>query len=122
MIIARMPNPEQVAGFSDVGLACAMPIRDDVLPLEIDSDADLVADRFDNCRVSNPDQTDTDRDGLGDACTYIDHCDEMGGAMGLVAAGEANDARDEGACASVVYLILEVTRRLIWSQRGRVIS
>ena len=77
----NVPNPEQVAGFSDVGLACAVPIREDVVPLEIDSDADLVADRFDNCPgVANPEQTDTDRDGLGDACTFIDHCDD-GGAM-----------------------------------------
>ena len=34
-----------------------------------DADLDLVPDDADNCpSVSNPDQSDADRDGIGDAC------------------------------------------------------
>nr|WP_242589569.1 putative metal-binding motif-containing protein [Corallococcus macrosporus] len=40
------------------------------LPAVVDSDGDGVADDVDNCpAVPNPDQTDTDQDGVGDACT-----------------------------------------------------
>jgi hypothetical protein len=40
-----------------------------VLPENIDSDADNVIDAFDNCpAVSNSDQSDIDKDGIGDVC------------------------------------------------------
>jgi hypothetical protein len=39
----------------------------------LDSDSDGVPDPFDNCPCAfNPDQTDTDMDGIGDACAKID--------------------------------------------------
>ena len=41
----------------------------DTSQCNVDTDRDSVADNFDNCPdVSNPDQTDTDHDGIGDAC------------------------------------------------------
>ncbi|RME27830.1 MAG: hypothetical protein D6798_03735 [Deltaproteobacteria bacterium] len=48
-----------------------------VLVIELDSDEDGTADREDNCVDEfNPDQADTDGDGLGDAC---DECTDVDG-------------------------------------------
>ncbi len=55
--------PGAILYVSDTGNGRVVRLRYD------DSDADGVLDERDNCKgVSNPDQADTDRDGLGDAC------------------------------------------------------
>ncbi len=44
----------------------------------LDADGDLVPDPFDNCpAVWNPSQTDTDGDGVGDACDVLPGCNDM---------------------------------------------
>ncbi|MFT4624676.1 MAG: hypothetical protein ACI8PZ_003335 [Myxococcota bacterium] len=44
--------------------------------LDLDSDGDAIPDSEDNCRlVRNPDQVDSDRDGVGDACGDPEECD-----------------------------------------------
>jgi hypothetical protein len=48
----------------------------------LDSDADGIPDITDNCPdVSNPDQTDTDGDGIGDACEAVICTDSDGGIV-----------------------------------------
>jgi Thrombospondin type 3 repeat len=45
---------------------------EEALALSPDSDGDGVKDLLDNCRlISNPDQVDSDRDGVGDACENL---------------------------------------------------
>src|SRR5262249_58151326 len=57
-------------------------------PLNIDSDQDGVVDCIDNCRlVANPDQSDSDGDGTGDAC-------DLDGPAFTVSAGVADSTPD----------------------------
>lgn len=50
-----------------------------VVRLDPDIDGDGAGDEFDNCPdIYNPDQTDTDHDGLGDACDPLNDCNGNG--------------------------------------------
>jgi len=53
------PNP--------TGVIIKPPVSKDIIIVH-DSDGDDIADTEDNCRFTNPDQKDSDGDGLGDAC------------------------------------------------------
>ena len=64
-----------------------------VAAFELDSDGDAVADSADNCPDDfNPDQIDTDADGIGDACAG---CLDMDGD-GFGADGITDDCPEEG--------------------------
>jgi len=55
------------------GVVIRPPVSDDIVVAQ-DQDSDGIADTEDNCRFTNPDQKDSDGDGLGDACDP-DHVD-----------------------------------------------
>lgn len=60
----RALSPAEVQARVDAAVTAGTP------GLCTDTDGDMVLDHVDNCRlVANPDQTDTDGDGIGDACT-----------------------------------------------------
>ncbi len=80
---------------AEIGVAALVPDIDRVL----DQDHDGLVNNDDNCpRVPNPDQTDTDGDGLGDACAPPAVC-----GNGVVEAGEVCDdgnADEYDACTT----------------------
>ncbi|MCH7691770.1 MAG: hypothetical protein IIA17_12110, partial [candidate division Zixibacteria bacterium] len=64
-----------------------------------DSDADLVCDGIDNCvGVSNPDQADTDNDGIGDACCCNGNL------------GDVNNDGDDANILDLTYLVDHIFR------------
>ena len=54
-------------GDDTTGVVTRPPVSDDIV-LPPDQDSDGIVDTEDNCRFTNPDQKDSDGDGLGDAC------------------------------------------------------
>lgn len=95
-------DPDMGGGDPDMGGNNDMNVPDDMgsdMPMFADADGDGVADDVDNCvDVSNPDQTDIDMDGIGDACdddvrmpcTTNPECDTAGDEMCI-----------EGLCTTV---------------------
>jgi len=73
-----------------------------------DDDGDGVVNAVDNCPVPNPDQTDTDGDGLGDACDNDDDGDGILDAIDncpLVPNEDQNDRDGDGigdACDNII--------------------
>jgi hypothetical protein len=70
-----------------------------------DFDADLVDDTSDNCPYDyNPDQTDSDCDGEGDACQSLDHgcltCCEAGGGNPVIDTDEDGIDDDHDNCVN----------------------
>jgi hypothetical protein len=62
--------------------AYPMSMRDEGPRTMADADGDGIADARDNCKDAfNPEQTDTDHDGLGDACDNDDDNDGIADAM-----------------------------------------
>lgn len=73
-----------------------------------DTDSDGIADIMDNCpTVANPDQTDSDGDGIGDACdpsgVWYVKPDGSGDAPTIQAAIDSASARDTIICAAGTY-------------------
>jgi hypothetical protein len=54
-------------GEDTTGVVTRPPVSDDIVVVH-DGDSDGIIDTEDNCRFTNPDQKDSDGDGLGDAC------------------------------------------------------
>jgi hypothetical protein len=82
--------------------AYPMAMRDDAAPThtQADADGDGIADARDNCRDTfNPDQRDSDRDGLGDACDTDNDNDgvaDLADNCPFVANADQRDADDDG--------------------------
>ena len=57
-------------GDDTTGVVTRPPVSDDIVVAN-DRDSDGIVDTEDNCRFTNPDQKDSDGDGLGDVCDDI---------------------------------------------------
>ena len=86
-----------------------------VIATGADRDRDGVPDRLDNCpTVYNPDQIDTDRDGIGDACDRVDSSGAGAAAPRINPGPEAkgdddpdDDDRGDGVCDRLDHPVLE---------------
>ncbi|MHC5004864.1 MAG: thrombospondin type 3 repeat-containing protein, partial [Planctomycetota bacterium] len=99
--------------FSDVNDYCYLYAIDVPFDPALDTDGDGYSDDVDNCPdVANPDQTESDGDGLGDACeTLADFCEEAMVICPGVYAGATVGATTDGSSSCTQF---ETGNKDVW--------